>query len=214
MNEVFFVGARRSDDGLTAEVVGNKAANLARLERLGLPVPPALALSTGFCRAFAERGCKLPDGFQVRLAGSIRQLEEATGLALGHRRPLLLSVRSSPGTSMPGMLDTVLNVGLTEQTVQAFIRHTGNPWLAWDSYRRLILSFAEVVFAVDPAPFHALTASYLAAAHASSLDEVDPLSLRSRVQGIGRSSGADDRLPLARDPLAQVVDAVEAVLRS
>jgi pyruvate,orthophosphate dikinase len=213
MSDAFFIGARRSDDRLTPEIVGNKAANLARLDRLGLRVPPALALTTALSRDYFGRGA-LPADFRARLAGSIRQLEDATGLMFGQRRPLLLSVRSSPPQSMPGMLETVLNVGLTEQTVRALIRHTGNPWLAWDSYRRLIFSFADVVHGLDLRPFDALTAAHLAAAGAESVHELDPLSLRdlalAAAELLERAAGR----PLARDPIAQLVAAVEAVLQS
>ena len=213
MSEAFFIGSRQSDDGLTPELVGNKAANLARLDRLGLRVPPALALPTALCREYLARGA-LPTDFHARLAGSLRQLEDATGLMLGDRRPLLLSVRSSPPTSMPGMLETVLNVGLTEQSVQALIRHTGNAWFAWDSYRRLVLSFADVVYQLDRRPFEQLTATHLARAAAENVQELDPLLLRDLARESAGRLQRTTGLPLARDPVAQLVTAVEAVLRS
>ena len=213
MSDAHFIGTRQSDDGLTASLVGNKAANLARLDKLGLRVPPALALPTALCREFLGRGT-LPVDFRARLAGSLRQLEDATGLLLGDRRPLLLSVRSSPVISMPGMLDTVLNVGLTEQSVQALIRHTGNPWLAWDSYRRMLLSFANVVYQLDPRPFAELTRTHLARATAETVQELDPLALRDLARDTADRLQRTTGLPLARDPVAQLVSAVEAVLRS
>ena len=213
MSDAFFIGCRRSDDGLTRALVGNKAANLARLDKLGLRVPPALALPTALCREFLERGV-LPAQFPARLTGSLRQLEDATGLMLGDRRPLLLSVRSSPPISMPGMLDTVLNVGLTEQSVQALIRHTGNAWLAWDSYRRLVLSFADVVHQLDQRPFAELTATHLARADAQTLQDLDPLALRDLARETADRLQRMTGLPLSHDPVVQLVTAIEAVLRS
>jgi pyruvate,orthophosphate dikinase len=213
MSDALFIGGRQSDAGVTPELVGNKAANLARLDRLGLRVPPALALPTALCRDFHTRGA-MPADLPAHLAGSLRQLEDATGLMLGDRRPLLLSVRSSPPISMPGMLDTVLNVGLTERSVQALIRHTGNPWLAWDSYRRLALSFASVVYQLDRRPFDELTATHLARANAETVHELDPLALRDLARATAARVERATGLPLARDPEAQLTTAIEAVLRS
>ena len=145
----------------SAEVGGNKAANLSRLDRLGLRVPPAIALGTGFCEEYFHRGGTLGPEFPQQLRGYVRQLEEATGLRLGGRHPLLVAVRSSPPISMPGMLDTVLNVGLTEPGVHGLLRMTGNPGLAWDAYRRLVRGFAETVLGAPTAAFDRLTARYL-----------------------------------------------------
>jgi pyruvate,orthophosphate dikinase len=91
--------------------------------------------------------------FAQQLGGHLRRLEETTGLRLGGRQPLLVPVRSSPPASMPGMLDTVLNVGLTESTVRRVIRTTGNPTLVWDAYRRSVRSFAETVHRASPDAF-------------------------------------------------------------
>src|SRR5580765_1156615 len=134
VDRIAFIGEGQSDVHLLVADAGVKAVNLARLDRLGLSVPPALALETGLSQAYLAGG-SLPAGFRVQLAASLRQLEEATGRQIGGRRPLLLSVRSSPVVSMPGVLDSVLNVGLTENTVHDLIRLTGNAWLAWDCYR-------------------------------------------------------------------------------
>ncbi|MGJ5179960.1 PEP/pyruvate-binding domain-containing protein [Bradyrhizobium oligotrophicum] len=135
-----------------AETVGAKAANLARMAALGLPVPPAFVLPVELCadiiahRADAEQ--RLRDG----LRGGIRFLEQATGKVFGdHRRPLLVSVRSGAARSTPGMLDTVLNVGCTSGAVRGLIRSTGRPRLAFDCRRRFIESFSETVLGFDAA---------------------------------------------------------------
>jgi pyruvate,orthophosphate dikinase len=136
------------------EEIGAKAANLARMAALGLPVPPAFVLPVKLCadiiagHAHAER--HLRDG----LKEGIEFLEDATGRRFGDRRqPLLVSVRSGAARSMPGMLDTVLNVGCTSAAVHGLIRATGRPRLAWDCRRRFLESFCETVLGIDPALF-------------------------------------------------------------
>ena len=120
--------------------MGNKAWNLMRMVQLGLPIPPALS-----CLLLGASALNRPTKALLRrtLAEGIARLEAATGLAFGaDRRPLLVSVRSGAAVSMPGMMETVLNVGLNAETVEALIRLTGNPRLAWDSYRRLVQGYA------------------------------------------------------------------------
>ncbi|MDO8248575.1 MAG: PEP/pyruvate-binding domain-containing protein [Rhodoferax sp.] len=123
----------------TLENMGSKAFNLSRMADIGLPVPPALVIGTYYTKSPDE--CMLPV-FSVGLPA----LEEATGLAIGDARmPLVVSVRSGAPVSMPGMMDTLLNIGLCDQTVGGLLRQTGNPRLVWDAYRRLIASYGEVV---------------------------------------------------------------------
>src|SRR6185295_2090286 len=133
-----FIGERRSDVHLLVVDAGVKAVSLARLDRLGLRVPPAIVLGAALSREYRQRG-SLPPGFAVQLAAALRELEDATGLTLGGDRPLLLSVRPSLVATMPpGLLPVMLNVGLTEARVPDLIRRSGNAWLAWDCYRRLV----------------------------------------------------------------------------
>ena len=132
--------------------LGFKAWNLARMAALGLPVPPAFVLGTGWCEACAAGRAVGPELWQEALA----ELERFTGLALGDtRRPLLLSVRSGAPVSMPGMMSTVLNIGLSDTTLPGLVRLTGHPRLAWDAYRRLVACFGEVVAGVDAQHFEA-----------------------------------------------------------
>ncbi|MDO9166054.1 MAG: PEP/pyruvate-binding domain-containing protein [Rhodoferax sp.] len=121
------------------ESMGSKAFNLLRMANIGLPVPPALVIGTFYTKSPDE--CMLPV-FTVGLPA----LEEATGLAIGDaRKPLIVSVRSGAPVSMPGMMETLLNIGLCDQTMPGLLRQTGNPRLVWDAYRRLIASYGEVV---------------------------------------------------------------------
>jgi pyruvate, orthophosphate dikinase len=210
---VYVIGGPHADTGLTAAVVGGKAANLSRLDRLGLRVPPALALDAALCRDYATRG-SLPENFRQVLRQALTQLEESAGFTLGGRRPLLVSVRSSPPTSMPGMLETILNVGLTEESVSGLIRRTGNAWLAWDALHRLVRAFAVTVRGCEPAAFDQLTVAQLQRSGAASIQELDALTLREltrrQIEQLEQIPGAG----LPADPLDQIIAAVEAVLRS
>jgi pyruvate,orthophosphate dikinase len=212
-SRVYLIGGRGTGDTLTSSLVGGKAAQLVRLNRLGLNVPPALALPTAFCRAYMDRGA-LPADFAARLAASLRQLEEATGLTLGGTRPLLVSVRSSPPTSMPGMLGTILNVGLTDEGVGGLIRRTGNPWLAWDVYRRFIRSICGAQQAQALAPLDRLTAAHLAAAGVERLQDLDPIEMRNLARACAARLPAIAGSLLTLDPIAQITAAVESVLQS
>ncbi len=207
-----FIGCGRSTVTPVAGRLGGKAANLIRLSQLGLRVPPALVLDTAVARDYLRKGA-FPPGFRDQLAAGLTQLEAATGLAFGHERPLLVSVRSSPPVSMPGMLESVLNVGLTEAGVSGLIRRTGNPWLAWDTYRRLVLAFADTVQRLSLEPFNDLARAATAAADVDSLQDLDAIAMRQLAMH------SADRLaltgaPLPEDPVDQVVAAIEAVWRS
>lgn len=129
------------------ENMGSKAFNLLRMANIGLPVPPALVIGTHYTKAPDE--CMLPV-FTVGLAA----LQEAAGLVIGDaRRPLIVSVRSGAPVSMPGMMETLLNIGLCDQTMAGLLRQTGNPRLVWDAYRRLVASYGEVVAGLPASVF-------------------------------------------------------------
>src|SRR5208337_5672044 len=177
MAELFPIlpGAAPSKGG--AEEVGNKAWNLMRMAQVGLPVPPAFVLPTAWCRRPQPANEQI---LSEALAKGISRLETATGLGFGAtHRPLLVSVRSGAAVSMPGMMETVLDVGLNEDTVEGLIRLTGNPRLAWDSYRRLVQGYAEVVANLPTAPFDALVTAALGRAEAESEQELDHRDLRA-----------------------------------
>ena len=193
-----------------AAEVGNKAWNLMRMAQAKLPVPAAFVLPTSWC---GRLDAAMP--LRTALASGVTMLEAATGLTLGSgRRPLLVSVRSGAAVSMPGMMETVLDVGLNGTTVDALIRMTGNPRLAWDCYRRLVQAYAEVVAGLPTAPFDALVAARLVMAEAESERELDFRDLRALTAAM-----LDCYLDLAgaafpTDPATQLAAAAEAVLRS
>lgn len=195
--------------------MGGKGFGLLRLARLGLPVPPAFVLDTEFCRAYFEEGHRLPKGFRETLARGIARLEEASGRQFGGaRRPLLVAVRSGAPVSMPGMMDTILNVGLNDQTVQGLIRLTGNPRLAWDSYRRLVRGFAEVVLGVRGDAFDRVVDVRIVADGVTSDRELDTTALRQITHDCLELTQALGTHPFPQDPMDQLESACEAVFRS
>ncbi len=193
-----------------AQQVGNKAWNLMRMVQAGLPVPAAFVLPTAWCGR-ADAAATLP----AVLAQGVRALEAATVLTFGGtRRPLLVSVRSGAAVSMPGMMETVLDVGLNAETVEALIRHTGNPRLAWDSYRRLVQGYAEVVLGLPTAPFDALVTAALATAEAETERDLDHRDLRTLTRAMLACYRELAGEPFPVEPAVQLLAATLAVLRS
>ncbi|MBA3040453.1 MAG: pyruvate, phosphate dikinase [Alphaproteobacteria bacterium] len=130
--------------------LGGKGANLAEMASLGLPVPPGLTIVTDACSFYYENGRSLPDDLKAQVLEGIKGMEAATGRGFGDTSlPLLLSVRSGARTSMPGMMDTVLNLGLNDRTVEALGHNSGDARFAWDSYRRFIQMYGDVVMGID-----------------------------------------------------------------
>jgi pyruvate,orthophosphate dikinase len=136
-----------------ADLLGGKGANLAEMTRMGLPVPPGFTVSTEACRAFLAKGAE-PPGLAREVSDHLTALEEAAGRQLGRPDdPLLLSVRSGARFSMPGMMETILDIGLNDESVLGLAKTSGNERFAWDSYRRLVQMFGSTVMGVDPALF-------------------------------------------------------------
>jgi pyruvate,orthophosphate dikinase len=201
--------------GATADMVGSKAANLIRMAEAGLSVPPGFVLPTALCRAYFQSGQRLPESAQELLRQGIREVERATGLSFGgDRRPLLVAVRSGAAVSMPGMLDTILNVGLCERTLLALVRMTGNPRHAWDSYRRLIQAYAEIVRGLPADPFDRILEEQLERESVPAITELDVAALKTLVSSFLDHYRAETGEPFPEDPLAQLSGAVEAVFRS
>jgi pyruvate, orthophosphate dikinase len=139
--------------GEMRDLLGGKGSGLAEMSNLGLPVPPGFTITTGACRAYMQAG-KMPVGLMESVTEYLRELEEATGKRLGDsENPLLVSVRSGAAASMPGMMDTVLNLGLNDTAVEGLAGRTGNQRFARDSYRRFIQMFGEIVLRVDHEKF-------------------------------------------------------------
>src|SRR5438270_1200252 len=132
------------------ELLGGKGIGLAEMTQLGVPVPAGFTVTTDACREYMQNGKTLPDGLETEIQNHLRTLEEKTGKRFGDpENPLLVSVRSGAAVSMPGMMDTILNLGLNDESVQGLAAGTGNPRFAYDSYRRLIQMYGEVVEGID-----------------------------------------------------------------
>jgi pyruvate,orthophosphate dikinase len=206
----------RADGDLPGrEIVGSKAANLMTMARLGLPVPPGFVLGTEWCRAYMRSGTHVLKELEPVIRAELKALEQRTKRGFGDpKRPLLVSVRSGAAVSMPGMMETVLNVGLTATTVPGVVRMTGNPRLALDCRRRLLEQYAEVVHAVEPAVFDDLVAKELAASNVAHRHQLDAQSLRRIVQESEVLFAQEAGMPLPDAPLDQLMATVEAVLKS
>ena len=155
MKMTYCWGALKTEGNATQkQLLGGKGANLAEMTLIGLPVPPGFTIPTTMCEAYYERGEKMPRGLDAATIKAIKHLEKETGKKFGSKTdPLLVSVRSGAAASMPGMMDTVLNLGLTDEAVQGMITLTGNARFGWDAYRRLINMFGDVVMGMDHGSF-------------------------------------------------------------
>src|SRR3989454_1600637 len=135
--------------GDNKSLFGGKGAGLCEMTRAGLPVPPGLIVTTEACNAYYESGKKFPEGMWEQVTEALHELEEKVGKGFGEaKNPLLVSVRSGAAFSMPGMMDTVLNLGLNEETVQGLTEQTGDLRFALDAYRRFASLVSEIVIAV------------------------------------------------------------------
>ncbi|MBQ4272494.1 MAG: pyruvate, phosphate dikinase, partial [Clostridia bacterium] len=139
------------------ELLGGKGANLAEMTKIGLPVPQGFTISTEACTKYYEDGRRINDEIKAQIMDAIEKMEEITGKKFGDKEnPLLVSVRSGARASMPGMMDTILNLGLNEEVVNTIAAKSGNPRWAWDCYRRFIQMFSDVVMEVGKKYFEKL----------------------------------------------------------
>ena len=153
-NVYFFGGGSAEGKAEMKELLGGKGANLAEMTNLGIPVPPGFTISTEVCAAFYEHRRNYPAGLREEVAEHLRRLETMMGKKLGDARdPLLVSVRSGAAQSMPGMMDTILNLGLNDAAVEGLAEQSGNPRFARDSYRRFIQMYGDVVMEVPHGAF-------------------------------------------------------------
>jgi pyruvate,orthophosphate dikinase len=199
----------------SAEKVGSKAFNLMLMGEAGLSVPRAFVLGTAVCREFHEAGGHLDADMIADVERGIREIEGSTGLRFGGgRRPLLLSVRSGAAVSMPGMLETILNVGLSDATLPGLLRATGDPVFVWDSYRRLVQAYAEVVDRCPTGPFEAVLRRTMDAHGVPAAAELDVADVQAVVrQQLAVYHSLAGR-PFPQDPMEQLLGAVTAVFRS
>jgi pyruvate,orthophosphate dikinase len=196
------------------DLLGGKGANLAEMTNLGLPVPPGFTITTDACRYYLQHGAT-PDGLNQEVTSHLRELEQKMGRKLGDPAdPLLVSVRSGAKFSMPGMMDTVLNIGLSDESVNGLARQSGNERFAWDAYRRLIQMFGKTVLGVDGEHFeHAIDSAKQAKGVSSDtgLDAEDLKNLTKAYKEIVKEHAKRD---FPQDPREQMDLAINAVFGS
>ncbi|MDR6939858.1 pyruvate, phosphate dikinase [Arcanobacterium hippocoleae] len=209
-----YVYAFSEGDKDQKDLLGGKGANLAEMTNLGLPVPPGFTITTEACRAYLGQG-EVPETLDVEMTAAIRNVENMMGKRLGDPAdPLLMSVRSGAKFSMPGMMETVLNIGLNDNSVQGLEEQSGNARFAWDSYRRLIQMFGKTVMDIDGDLFaNALHGLQARKGYTGDL-EMTTADLQELVveykEIVKRETGVD----FPQDPRSQLDLAVEAVFRS
>jgi len=156
----FFGGGSAEGNASMKELLGGKGANIAEMAGMGIPVPPGFTITTRVCKEYYANGRKYPLGLEEEVDENLLRLEEMFGKRFGvGEDPMLLSIRSGAPASMPGMMDTVLNLGLNDETVEVLSRKTGNELFAYDSYRRFITMFGDVVLGIEHAKFEEILAA-------------------------------------------------------
>jgi pyruvate,orthophosphate dikinase len=206
--------AAGSWDGVRA-LLGGKGANLAEMTRIGLPVPPGFTITTKACNAYLKKREKFPPGLWAQALAALRVVERKTGKKFGDpARPLLVSCRSGAKFSMPGMMDTVLNIGLNDETAQGMIALTGDARFVFDAYRRLVQMYGSVVLGVADEPFEKVLTDYRkrrAVESDSDLTAADFQEITKAFQEIVRRETGK---PFPTDPEEQLRLAIEAVFKS
>ncbi len=197
------------------ELLGGKGIGLAEMTALGVPVPAGFTITTDACRAYMTAGGALPDGLEAEVAEHIASLEEKAGKRFGDPDdPLLVSVRSGAAVSMPGMMDSILNLGLNDEAVAGLAKTTGNDRFAYDSYRRLIQMYGEVVDGVEGHRFEQALTDMKAARGVKQDVELAAADLAELIETFKRTYADETGSPFPQDARAQLEKAVRAVFES
>jgi len=197
------------------ELLGGKGIGLAEMTQLGVPVPAGFTITTDACRAYTANGKQLQDGLPEEIEQHLDALQQSTGKRFGDTRdPLLVSVRSGAAVSMPGMMDTILNLGLNDEAVEGLARSTDNPRFAQDSYRRLIQMYGEVVEGIDAQRFEHALAELKKARKVQQDVELDASDLQELVGAYKRIYEDETGAPFPQDAREQLGRAVRAVFES
>jgi pyruvate,orthophosphate dikinase len=210
-----FVYLFSEGDGTMRELLGGKGANLAEMTKLGLPVPQGFTITTEACTQYYEDGEKINDEIQGQIMEYIGKMEEITGKKFGDlENPLLVSVRSGARASMPGMMDTILNLGLNDAVVEAFAKKTNNPRFAYDSYRRFIQMYSDVVMEVGKKYFEELIDKKKEEKGVSLDSELTAEDFKDLAEQFKAEYKAKVGTDFPSDPKEQLMGAVKAVFRS
>ena len=202
-------------DASMRELLGGKGANLAEMTKLGLPVPQGFTISTEACTQYYEDGRKINDDIQAEILENITKMEEITGKKFGDlENPLLVSVRSGARASMPGMMDTILNLGLNEEVVEVMANKSGNPRWAWDCYRRFIQMYSDVVMEVGKKYFEVLIDKMKEEKGITQDVDLTAEDLKNLANQFKAEYQDKVGAPFPTDPKEQLFGAVKAVFRS
>ncbi len=196
-------------------LLGGKGANLAEMTNAKLPVPPGFTITTEACNAYFANEKQFPDGMWEQVLEAIKALEEGSGKRLGDpSNPLLVSARSGARVSMPGMMDTVLNIGMNPKVLKGFAELTGNERVAWDAYRRLIQMFGNIVKEIDRHKFEAILDEYKAKAPGGRDTDLTVSMLKEVVRDFKALYKAELGKKFPDEPLEQIREAIGAVFNS
>jgi pyruvate,orthophosphate dikinase len=217
----FFGGTRAEGESGMKNLLGGKGANLAEMVNLGIPVPPGFTITTEVCTAFYEKNMQFPEGLKEEVLANLKKVEELMDMHFGDpKNPLLLSIRSGARASMPGMMDTVLNLGLNATTVKALTDLTGNEWFAWDCYRRFVAMYGDVVLGLKPEskdeedPFEAIIDEKKKARGIKLDIEFTVEDLKNLVALFKKAIKGKLSVDFPEDPVEQLWGAIGAVFKS
>ena len=213
---VYFFGNGKAEGRTQMKaLLGGKGANLAEMTNIGIPVPPGFTITTEVCELFYKLGRKYPAGLKAQVASTVKKLEQAMGAGFGDPdNPLLVSVRSGAAVSMPGMMDTVLNLGLNDRVVAGIIAKTGNARFAWDAYRRFINMFGDVVMGIEHQEFEAILQRHKKRAGVALDTELSASDLEKVVADYKKLYRKETGSALSSDPMAHLWKSIDAVFGS
>src|SRR5216683_3233796 len=197
------------------DLLGGKGAGVAEMTNAGLPVPPGFTITTEACNAYYDADEQFPQGMWEQALEALKIVEQQTGKGFGKREnPLLVSVRSGAKFSMPGMMDTVLNLGINDETVQGLVKLTGDERFAYDAYRRFIQMFSKIVLDTDPRDFEHVLDTYKERAGVKSDAEIPAAALKEMVVEFKQIAERQSGEPFPTDVYTQLHKAIEAVFSS
>jgi len=210
-----FGGGKADGHGAMKDVLGGKGAGLAEMTNAGLPVPPGFTIATSACRLYFENNNQLPASIHAEVKQALTHLESLLGQRLGDpKAPLLVSVRSGAKFSMPGMMDTILNLGMNDQIVEAFARKTNNPRFAYDSYRRFIQMFGNVVMEIPKEKFEHVFDGQKKKKRIKFDTELTAEDLNQVIEDYKKVVRKEAGKDFPQDPQVQLTMSIEAVFRS
>src|SRR5438132_229966 len=216
MKHVYSFGAGKADgDGKMKDVLGGKGAGLAEMSRASVPVPPGFTISTEVCNIYFKNNNSLPKNIEGEISQALAQLEQQMGKKLGDpSNPLLCSVRSGAKFSMPGMMNTILNLGLNDQTVEGLARISGNPRFAYDCYRRFIQMFGEVALDIEMKEFDEIFDARKKKARVKLDTDLKAEDLKAVIEDYKKLVKKEKGKPFPQDAHQQLAMSRDAVFRS